>query len=291
VQCPAKVNLFLEVTGRRPDGYHRLATLFAKINLFDVLDLEPCPGFELEIESLPGQPLAAASDNLVLRAANAFRREFRTGAGARLRLRKRIPMGAGLGGGSSDAAGTLLGLARLYRMERKPGLLPRLRRLALGLGADVPFFLHPAPFCDGRGVGERLRPVSVPKSPPYMVLVYPEVEVPTRDVFGRLERPGRPAVLTSLAQLGTLEKKLEKGRPVSEWAAHMFNRLEAGVVSAYPEVAQAAQLLRRMGLSGVLMSGSGSSVFGFASSHAEGGRVVKRLEVYPWRVFLTCCLG
>src|SRR5437870_3203617 len=102
VQCPAKINLFLEVTGRRPDGYHTLATLFAKISLFDVIDAEvrEQKGFALEIVDEVGQALSAGPDNLVLRAAEAFRRAFSVGLGARLRLTKRIPMGAGLGGGS-----------------------------------------------------------------------------------------------------------------------------------------------------------------------------------------------
>lgn len=292
VQCPAKVNLFLEVTGRRPDGYHRLATLFAKIGLFDVLDLERAPGgFELEVASETGQPLSAGEDNLVLRAAAAFRREFRLGAGARVRLLKRVPMGAGLGGGSSDAAGTLLGLVRLYGLEDAPRLNARLRRLALGLGADVPFFLAAAPMCDGRGIGERLKAVRPAKSLPWMLLVYPNVAVSTKEVFGALARPPRAVVLTRLSQLNTLEKKLEKGRPISEWGGLLFNRLEEGVCSVRPEVRQARDILRRTGLEGVMMSGSGSSVFGFASSHAEGEKALKRLKGYPWKVYLTCCLG
>lgn len=290
VLCPAKVNLFLEVTGRRPDGYHLLATLFAKINLHDVLDLSPAPGFSLEVASETGQELSAGPDNLVLRAAKAFAAEFRTGGGASIRLTKRIPMGAGLGGGSSDAAGTLLGLVKLHRVET-PGTLARLRRLALGLGADVPLFLHPSTLCEGRGVGERLRGVRVPKSLPYMVLVYPDLSIATKGVFAALERPSRKAVLTSLSRLGTLEKKLGKGSPISEWEPFLFNRLQPGVEAAHPEVAQARNILIRLGLRGVLMSGSGSSVFGFAGSHAEGEQALRRLRVYPWRAFLTCVLG
>ncbi|MEK9146432.1 MAG: 4-(cytidine 5'-diphospho)-2-C-methyl-D-erythritol kinase, partial [Elusimicrobiota bacterium] len=292
VLCPAKVNLFLEVTGRRQDGYHLLATLFAKINLHDVLDLSPAPGFSLEVVSdrgmtrgsaasedlgaaETGQELSAGPDNLVLRAAKAFAAEFRTGGGAAMRLTKRIPRGAGLGGGSSDAAGALLGLVKLHRVET-PGTLARLRRLALGLGADVPLFLHPATLCEGRGIGERLRSVPAAKSLPYMVLVYPDVPVATKGVFAALERPSRKAVLTSLSRLGTLEKKLGKGSPISEWEPLLFNRLESGVAADHPEVAQARNILLRLGLRGVLMSGSGSAVYGFAASHLEGEQALKR---------------
>lgn len=289
IQCPAKVNLFLEVTGRRPDGYHTLATLFAKIALFDVLDFELQPRFELEVVSETGQEVPAGKDNLVLKAAEAFAREFKPGAGARIRLTKRIPMGAGLGGGSSDAAGTLLGLARLYRMEK--GILPALRRLAVKLGADVPVFLHKAPFCEGRGIGERLTGLSVAKSPPDILLVYPGVPVATKDVFGGFSLPDRASVLTRLSQLDKLKKKLEKGKPISEWEGLLFNRLEAGVLAGHPEVLQAKRILEKLGAKGVMMSGSGSSVFGFVPSWEEGEQALKRLKVYPWKSFQACFLG
>jgi len=293
VPCPAKINLFLEVTGKRKDGYHTLATLFAKISLFDVVEaaVKERRGFELEIVNEGGQPLSAGPDNLVLRAAEAFRKEFQVGLGAKLRLIKRIPMGAGLGGGSSDAAGTLVALARLFSIENDKGIGVRLRRMAAALGADVPFFLHRNTFCEGRGIGGRLTPFTPEKSLPWMVLVFPGVAVATRDVFGRLRRPGRSDVLTSLSDLDKLKKKLGKGRPISEWESLLFNRLEGEVVPVQPEVGQAKSILARLGLRGVMMSGSGSSVFGFVASHAEGERVVARLSGYPWKVLLTCCLG
>jgi 4-diphosphocytidyl-2-C-methyl-D-erythritol kinase len=294
VQCPAKVNLFLEVTGKRKDGYHTLATLFAKISLFDVVDatVTEAPGFTLEVNLESGQPLSAGPDNLVLRAAEAFRREFRLGMGARLTLTKRIPMGAGLGGAQDQVvAGTLLALTRLFSLENKVGIKPRLRRLAAKLGADVPVFLHESALSEGRGIGERLSPVRTAKALPWMILVFPGVAVATQEVFGRLARPARPDVLTSLSHLSKLKKNIEKGRPISAWKGLLFNRLEGEVVKLRPEVRQAKEILIRLGLEGVLMSGSGSSVFGFASSRAQGEEALGRLKGYPWKVFLTSCLG
>lgn len=292
VQCPAKVNLFLEVTGRRPDGYHRLATLFAKIALFDVLDAEEGgSGVELEIVDETGQGLSSGKDNLVRRAAEAFRRRFRGPSGVRLRLTKRIPMGAGLGGGSSDAAGTLLALARLRQPKVDRSLLAKLKPLAAELGADVPFFLRPEPLCDGRGIGERLRGVPAGASLPWMLVVHPGVATATKDVYGRLRLPPRPAVLTALSQLDTLKRNIEKGRPISEWAGLLFNRLEEAVLETQAEVRQAKRILAQAGLQGVMMSGSGSSVFGFVPSREEGEKIHGRLQGYPWKVFLTCCLG
>ena len=213
----------------------------------------------------------------------------------RIALRKNIPVGAGLGGGSSDAAGTLLGMTRLFkfgatRLNAAQGRA-KLRRIAAGLGADVPFFLQDAPFCVGTGIGEKLKPFSPAKAPPWMVLVYPGEAISTAGVYRALAKPVRSDVLTRLSQLGTLTKKLGNGRPFGEWGDLLFNRLETAVLPVHPEVSQAKRILGQLGARGVLMSGSGSSVFGFAPSHEEGERIRKRLAAYPWRVFLTCCMG
>ena len=293
VQCPAKVNLFLEVTGKRRDGYHALATLFAKIGLFDVLDAErtDAAGFTLEVVDEAGQGLAAGPDNLVLRAAQALRAEFDLGYGARLRLTKRIPMGAGLGGGSSDAAGTLLALARLNGFEMDRSAMARVKKLAPGLGADVPFFLRRDGFCDGRGIGDKLPALEVAAALPWMVLAWPGVHCPTPEAYKRLVLPGRSVVLTRLAQLDKLKKSLEAGRPLPKWEGLLFNRLEDAVLGRRPEVRQAKEIFAKVGLRGVMMSGSGASVFGFAASHGDAEAAARRLAGYPWKVYVTCCLG
>lgn len=295
VQCPAKINLFLEVTGKRKDGYHTLATLFAKINIYDVLEMEANMSGRPELEiadELGFETLSAGPDNLVLKAATAFFRAFRIGQGVKIRLIKRIPMGAGLGGGSSDAAGTLLGLLKLYDMAPTGARMEKLRKIAKKLGADVPFFLHPANFCLGAGIGDRLKPIKIEKSLPYMVLAWPGVGSPTGPVYTALPPRTKADLLTRKAQLNKLLTQLKRGRPVEEWGGLLFNRLEeAQVPVLVEEVAQARRILAAAGAKGVRMSGSGSSVFGFVSSHAEGERVVGRLKGYPWKVYLTSCLG
>ena len=294
VQCPAKVNLFLEVTGRRKDGYHTLSTLFAKINIYDVLDFEVVNGGRpvLEIvDELGTAPLSAGSDNLVMRAADAFYKTFRIGVGAKITLTKRIPMGAGLGGGSSDAAGTLLGLARLFQIELNAARRKKLHDLGVKLGADVPFFLKDANFCLATGIGDRLKPVAFAKSLPFMVLAWPGFGSPTGPVYSALPARRRPDVLARLAQLKKLVLGLKRGRPVEEWGGLLFNRLEQAEMPVMKDVAQARRILQSAGAKGVRMSGSGSSVFGFVSSHVEGERVLQRLQAYPWKVFLTSCHG
>jgi 4-diphosphocytidyl-2-C-methyl-D-erythritol kinase len=293
-QCPAKVNLFLEVTGKKANGYHTLSTLFAKLNLYDVLELEVINGGRpvLEIvDELGTMPLSAGPDNLVLRAAEAFYRNFRVGLGVKLTLTKRIPMGAGLGGGSSDAAGTLLGLARLFKINLTAARMARLHKIGVKLGADVPFFLKDANFCRATGIGDRLRPVQIAKSLPYMVLAWPGFPSPTGPVYTALPARRRKDVLTRLSQLDKLVRCLKRGRPVEEWGGLLFNRLEQAELPVMKEVAQARRILEAAGAKGVRMSGSGSSVFGFVGTHAEGVRVVRRLQAYPWKVYLTSCHG
>ncbi len=294
VQCPAKVNLFLEVTGRRKDGYHTLCTLFAKINIYDVLDFSTVNGGRplLEIvDELKTTPLSAGPDNLVMRAAEAFYKAFRIGVGVKIVLTKRIPMGAGLGGGSSDAAGTLLGLARLFSIELNAARRKTLHDIGVKLGADVPFFLKEANFCRATGIGDRLKPVKFAKSLPFMVLAWPGFPSPTGPVFSALPPRRRPDVLTRLSQLDKLQRSLKRGRPVEEWGGLLFNRMEQAEMPVMAQISQARRILEAAGAKGVRMSGSGSSVFGFVSSHAEGERVVRRLQAYPWKVYLTSCHG
>lgn len=293
VQCPAKVNLFLEITGKRPDGYHRLATLFAKINLYDVLDLtaDMTGKIQLEVVAENGQELSAGTDNLVYRAAAAFFKAFGVGQGVQIKLTKRIPMGAGLGGGSSDAAGTLLGLAKLFDIPDTAKTRKKLHALGLALGADVPFFLREEPMCLGKGIGDRLKTIKAGKSLPYMILAFPGVHIGTAEAYKALPKRSRADVLTRLRHLDRLVRSLQRGRPVEEWAGLLFNRMEEAQLPAMAQVEQARRILTQLGAKGVRMSGSGSSVFGFASSHEEGELFLRRLQAYPWKVFLTCCNG
>lgn len=294
IQCPAKVNLFLEITGKRKDGYHTLATLFAKINIYDVLHFTAESGGKpvLEIEADDGlPPLSAGDDNLIMRAASWFYKRFRIGQGVRIKLTKRIPMGAGLGGGSSDAAGTLLGLLKFFEFKPDAKRKRLIADFASGLGADIPFFLRPEPFCIGTGIGDRLRPLQVHKSLPYMILVHPGIHISTAEAYKNLRKPARSVVLTRLSQLDKLVAALKKGRPVEDWGELLFNRLEEAEIPALSQVAQARSILERLGAKGVRMSGSGSSVFGFVSSHREGEECVRRLQGYPWKAFLTSCQG
>jgi 4-diphosphocytidyl-2-C-methyl-D-erythritol kinase len=244
VPAPAKLNLFLHVVGRRDDGYHLLQSVFVPIDWCDTLHFERRDDGVLARRDL-GEALPA--DDLCLRAARSLQAASGTTAGADIAIEKRIPTGAGLGGGSSDAASTLLALNRLWGIGWSR---ERLSGLALTLGADVPFFLGPGPAVV-EGIGERLVPIAVPVR--RYAVVKPAVSIETRRIFqspllGRSEPKEQAAIVEGFT-----------GGP----SAGFRNDLEAAAIDAAREVAEASEWLReRFGNS--RMSGSGSAVFAFA---------------------------
>lgn len=233
--APAKLNLFLHVVGRRPDGYHLLQTVFQFLDHGDRLDFTPTGDGRLTLE--PALPGVRETDNLVLRAARRLQAVTGTGHGARIRLHKRLPMGGGLGGGSSDAATTLVALNRLWSL----GLPPvELERLGLELGADVPVFVRGLASW-AEGVGERLTPVALPE--PWYVVLAPACHVDTGAVFAdpELTRDSKPLKISDFLS----------GRG--------GNDCEAVVARRYPAVAAALDWLQRHG--DARMTGTGACVF------------------------------
>src|SRR5215467_9636942 len=249
--APAKLNLFLHVTGRRTDGYHELQTLFQLIDLCDTITIS------LRADGLierPVGPAGVAPDaDLTLRAALALQRASGTLQGADLRVHKRIPQGGGLGGGSSDAATTLLALNELSGCRLS---LDDLASLALPLGADVPVFVRGFSAW-AEGVGERLTPVSLPEA--WYVIIYPGVGVSTGEVFQSPE-------LTRNSPLITIRGFFQSGGR---------NDCEPVVRARSPEVAAALDWLGREG--GARLTGTGSCVFTARSSAADAERLAARV--------------
>lgn len=280
LRAPAKTNLFLEVRGRRPDGFHELDTVFAELDLADELELWPAdgPGLALEIEGDAG--LSAGPDNLVVRAADALRvAAGRPELGARARLRKRIPQGGGLGGGSSDAAAALRGLDRLWGLDLG---LERLSGLAAELGSDVAFFLRGG-LQRGTGRGELLEPLAPPPREQDLVLVLPPFPSPTPAVYRALapylprEPRGPEAVLAALAS----------GSP-EQLGAAWFNRLEEPACSILPALAEVrAQLAAAPEARGVLLSGSGSTYVVLCAGPEPAAALAARLAGQDLRALAT----
>lgn len=271
IRAPAKINLSLRVVGRRADGYHLLDTIIVPVSLYDEIDMR-------RIRAAPGHPagdliqiscdhplVPQGRENIVHRAAELIMRKTRKRQPISIHIKKNIPVGAGLGGGSSDAAAALVGLNRLLQLRLS---LARIEKLALALGADVPFFVRARP-ARARGIGERLRPLRcLPRF--WSVIVYPGFPVSTEWVYrGFRQKLTKPLVNTSIAT---------SLKSVGELINRLENDLEAVTLKRYPEIGVFKQKLLREGAPGVLMSGSGSSVFGIFASKRAAVNAFRRLR-------------
>ena len=252
VSAPAKVNLFLHVTGRRDDGYHLLESLFALVDLADTVTLARRDDRAIvRARAVPG---VAEQADLAMRAALALRDATGTPFGASIAVEKRIPIGGGLGGGSSDAASVLLGLNRLWGLGLSRA---ELAGIGVQLGADVPFFVH-GENAIVRGIGDVIAPVSLPRQ--WLALALPAVQVPTASIFAAAEltRSTRSAKINVFS--------VGYGR----------NDLEPVAAARHPDVAAAVAALGRAA-GNARMSGSGSSVFAACESAGTARKVVLAL--------------
>ncbi len=261
LSAPAKLNLFLHITGRRPDGYHELQTLFQLLDHGDELSFSARDDGAIHLApDLPGIP---ARDNLVQRAAVALRSAAgNPGLGADIHLHKRLPAGGGLGGGSSDAATTLLALNKLWGLGLSIG---ELAGLGLTLGADVPVFVH-GRTAWGEGIGERLTPVAMP--PAWYLVLDPGCAVATGAIFGHRELTRNARPITIRAFLG--EGAENHCQPVAE--------------KLHPEVKQLRQWLEQY--APAQMTGTGACVFARFESEAEARRVFAARPV-EWNGFVA----
>lgn len=278
----AKINLTLRVLGRRADGYHELHTVFQTITLQDRLSFEPATDDRLELVCAePGIPLDES--NLVWRAWAALRERFGLRRGARIQLEKMIPAGGGLGGGSADAAVTLLGLSRLWRLDAEA---TELASVGARLGADVPFFFVGGTAL-GTGTGTQVAPLEdLPRA--HLLVVAPGVAVSTAEAYKALRAPA----LTKEVSPVMLPISRAEPRFTESLCEVLRNDFEAVVVGRHPEIGRAREALLRCGARCAMLSGSGSSVFGLFDN-AEGverGREALRREA-KWRAYACATLA
>jgi 4-diphosphocytidyl-2-C-methyl-D-erythritol kinase len=263
----AKVNLRLEVLGKRADGYHELRTIFQTVSLHDTLEFRSSrrPGISLQIEGNETLAREEAEKNLVYRAVDALRRETRLRPGVEIVLKKKIPAGRGLGGGSSDAAAALIGYLQFTRQTLET---PRLLDVAAGLGADVPFFLFGGTAL-GISKGEEIYPL--PDAPRRTLLIVSpkDVHVPTPDAYRWLHAPE----LASLTKSAANRKLFEFCALCwSAQEASLSNDFEAAVFKRHPRLAKIKRDLLHRGAAEALLAGSGSAVFGVFPSPAKARR-------------------
>lgn len=268
VEClaPAKLNLFLEILGKRPDGYHELETLMVTADLHDTLTFADDPSGRITLRC-DDPSLPTGHKNLVVQAAERLKREAGVDRGATINLQKGIPAEAGLAGGSSDAAATLTALDRLWNLQTPPD---RLDALAGEIGSDVTFFLHaPAAVCRGRG--ERVQPVNVSEAY-HFVLVCPPVGSSTAEVYRHLVPPARPTPIGPVLEAFTAGDPAALGRS-------LFNRLQDVAERLNPALLQVRHALEELGpsLDGHLMSGSGSAYYGLCRNVELAREAARRL--------------
>lgn len=252
--APTKLNLFLHVTGRRRDGYHELQTAYVLTELADWLDFERRTDGAIVRD---GDLISRVEDDLAVRAAHALRQASGTSLGATISVTKRIPAGSGLGGGSSDAATTLIALNRLWDLN-----LPRTKLSAIGLqlGADVPFFLH-GHHAFAEGIGERLTTIELPAT--WFAIVWPQVPVSTREIFSDAGLT-RNSKVTKIADFSAVAADATGNLDLP---SSLVNDLEPVARRRYPIIDEAIKRLERFGAP--RMTGSGSAVFITARSREQ----------------------
>jgi 4-diphosphocytidyl-2-C-methyl-D-erythritol kinase len=279
ISSPAKINLFLKVVRKRPDGYHDLETLFERIDLCDEIVLKKrTSGLVLRTSA----DLPKDSRNLALRAAELLKEECGVRQGAEIVLKKNIPVSAGLGGGSSNAASVLLGLNRLWKLR-----LSKKKLLSLGarLGSDVPFFVLDTPFAWGRGRGEKLTAERSIRRKWWHVVVKPAFGISTKQAYAGLSlnslTPPRGDAKMLLRSLRTGNSEALSGL--------LTNSLEASINKRLTEISGIKQKLVSAGASAALMSGSGSAVFGLFLSESRARAAAGRLKRSgkKWQVFVA----
>ena len=273
IRSYAKINLALTVLGKRGDGYHEIRTVFQSIDLHDELEIRPCVRLEVHCNGTCDIP---DGENTVRRAALALSRAASPHPGAEVLLTKRIPVGAGLGGGSSNAAAALLGLSRFWGIRIGE---PEMLSIASSIGSDVPFFLRGGTAL-GIGRGEEVYPLDE-VLPAHLVVVFPGVHISTAAAYQNLQLE-----LTSDRSLHKIQGFCGLIGKDSRCMAGIFNDFETSILPAYPAVKEAKDFLLERGATAAMLSGSGSSVFGFFSNE-ESALAVSRSPMVRggWRVF------
>ncbi len=298
LRAPAKLNLGLRLLGVRPDGYHLIESLFAPIEIWDDVEVELWPGshgieVEVEIASDAGLPLVLAQvpsgpENLAFRAAAAFCAVHDVRDRVRIRMRKRIPAAAGLGGGSSDAAAVLMALASLTRPDDGPGDRAKLAKLAGELGADVPFFLQPDPAIV-QGIGEQIEPVAdLPGLD--VVVANPAICLSTAEVYRAADALGSALTPSGAGSTMRAFSRLCASKKIAphpdqdqdrDWVDALgdllVNDLEPAARRLCPPVGRLLAELRGLGALGASMTGSGATVFGVFASATEAELAVAEL--------------
>jgi len=294
----AKLNLYLEILNRRKDNYHNLITVFERINLTDKIILKPRPDKKINIicESCS---VPKDNSNLCYASAKLLQDKFHINSGLDIKLIKRIPVSAGLGGGSGNAACVLLGLNRLWKLKLSQ---EKLASLARSIGSDVPFFVYNTAFAKGLGRGDRIKIIRAKNCIKFWhIVVVPKIKVSTPFVYRKYDEYSRKKPVLSQIEDGYTRKAgltrskynvniltlALKKNDLSVMAGLLFNSLERVTIKLHPQLERIKKTLSDLGLKSILMSGSGPAVFGIVSSRKEAVSLSRKLqkEHSSWQVY------
>ena len=277
----AKLNLFLKVINKRTDNYHNLKTLFERISLSDRITLNELANSSIIIKCA-AKDVPCGKDNLCFKAASLLRDKFAPKKGVCINITKKIPVGAGLGGGSSNAAAVLLGLNRLWKLKLSKG---ELVKIASQIGSDVPFFIYDQPFALGSGRGEIIKPLAhLNKIKLWHLLVVPRIRVSTPSIYASWDNFA--GLTKPCCDVKMLTSELAKRKPFLRGDL-FFNSLQQVTSRIYPEVARVRNLLLDLNLDCVLMSGSGPAVFSIMPSRNEAIKLAASIKkkYKSWRIY------
>lgn len=275
-KAPAKINLLLDVLRKREDGYHEVEMIMTMVDLADRLEMEPLSRDTIIISSQAGY-IPLDEKNLAFQAARLIKERYNVRQGVYIHLDKKIPVAAGLAGGSSDAAATLRGLNRLWGLN-----IPdqELCRLGAELGSDVPFCVTGGTAI-ARGRGEQLEPIHQPPQC-WVVLAKPPIHVSTADIYGKF----RVEHIKQRPSIAAMNAAVANGS-FAQMCAQLGNVLESVTLNMYPEVLRLKESMIRLGADGVLMSGSGPTVFGLVSKEAKLPRIYNGLRGFCKEVYVV----
>ena len=277
VKAPAKINLFLEILNKRPDGYHNIESVMHTISLFDILEFSPIMEDKIELICDNVELSSDTKKNIVYKAAEKFKQQYNIKQGIKIKLTKNIPMGAGLGGGSSDAAVTILALNKIWNVNDD---IKKLESLGAKLGADVPFFMTGG-VAKISGIGDIVEKINAKLNLDF-VLVKPNFGVSTPYAYSRVKFP-----LTNFHKISKITNSLEKGVFDFESAKDLFfNRFEDFIFDEYQEIKQIKEVLEDLGCAS-LMSGSGATVFGLVHDKENIDFILNELKKCGWNVWVA----
>ena len=267
VFAPCKLNLYLDVLEKRPDGFHNIETIFEKIDLKDEIVIKE-KGKDLKIRAIPGA-CGQGKDNIVYKAAQALLKEAKVKLGLDIEIKKRVPVSAGLGGGSSDAASSLRAINEVFSLGVSA---KKLFSIAADIGKDVPFFMTDAPFATAKGAGDTLKKVDLKKEL-FHILIKPSISLSTRLMYGRIDRGGfsdrTHSLKVALCALKKGAKELEK---------NYYNVFEDVLAESGVHIKRAKALLAHAGAGNSLLSGSGPTVFCTFENIKDAKKVFKNIR-------------